>query len=301
MRHALLATTILLAACGGESGPSGDADGHFTALVGGEEFSSDPAYVNLGVNVTAQAPGIYVISGGHVEGTSSEAINISLYNVRGPGTYAIGVGPTVDGASAVIVDDGKGWGTDLSGDAGTVTITQLSATRIKGTFSFVAQAVSGGATGTREVTNGDFDLAVKSSGSLPTVPEEKGGFARGSVDGAWNASTAIALTTSTTLGLTASNTAHTVSVSIGAFTGEGTYSLSQTNPIRIVQVQGPANDPAGSDCCWGGTTGTGTITITSATSKRVTGTITATLPASGGTATSDLAVDLEFDMGLPQF
>lgn len=303
MRHLLFAAIVLAAAaCGGESGPSDDADGHFTATIDGEDFSSDPAYVNLGVNISAQAPGLFVISGAHVEGTSSEAINLSLYNVRGPGTYPIGVGATVDGGSAIVTDDGKGWGTDLSGDAGTVTITQLTATRIKGTFSFVAQAVTGGATGTREVTDGDFDLAVNSGGSLPAVPDEKGGSVRGDLDGNWNASTAIAITTSTTFALTASNTDHTLSVTIGEFAGAGTYALSQTNPIRMAQVQGPNSSPSSSNCCWGGAlaAGTGSITITSATSTRVKGTVTATLPASGGTATSDLTVDVDFDVGLPQ-
>ncbi len=303
MRQVLLAATLLLAvACGGESGPSGDddADGHFTAVINDDDFSSDPVYVNLGVNVTQQAPGLYVISGAHVEGASSTAINLSLYNLRGPGTYAIGVGPTVDGGSAVVTEDGKGWGTDLSGDAGTVTITQLTATRIKGTFHFVAQPVTGGATGIREVTDGDFDLAVNSGGALPTVPDEKGGSVRGDLDGSWNASTAIALTTPTTFALTASNTAHTLSVTIGEYAGVGTYALSQTSPIRMAQVQGPNSSPSSSNCCWGGTSGSGTITITSATSTRVKGTVTATLPASGGTATADLTVDVEFDVGLPQ-
>lgn len=306
MRHALLAATVLLAvACGGESGPSDDADGHFTARINGEDFSSDPAYVNLGVNVTEVAPGLYVIAGAHVEGTSSEAVNLTLYNVRGPGTYPIGVGATVVGASGVVTDDGKGWGTDLSGSAGTITITELTATRVKGTFSFTAQAVTGGATGTREVTNGDFDLKVNSNGTLPTVPDQNGSSASGTVGTTpWTASTIV--TGGVTSGLflfNAGNTVTTTTVTISDFTGVGTYPLETGLQARTVAVSGPVSNPSGSNCCWGAGAGmSGSIVITSATSTRIKGSYDVTLPAiPGGDATGTITTSGTFDVGLPQF
>jgi hypothetical protein len=305
MRQVLLAATLILAACGGESGPSGDADGHFTAVLNGEDFSSDPAYVDLGVNVTQQAPGLYSIAGAHVEGSQATDITLLLYNVRGPGTYPIGVGPTVIGASAVVADAGKGWGTDLSGNAGSITITELSATRIKGTFNFTAQAVTGGATGTSTVTNGDFDLKVNSSGTLPTVPDQNGSSASGSVGGvAWTASTIV---TGGVVGgnflFNAGNTFTTTTVTITHFAGAGTYPLETGAEARTIAVSGPVENPTGGNCCWGAGDGmSGSIVVTSVSSTRIKGSYDVTLPAvAGGTATGPITTSGTFDLGLPQF
>jgi hypothetical protein len=305
MRHLLFAAIVLAAAaCGGESGPSDDADGHFTAVINGEDFSSDPAYVNLGINVTTVAPGLYVIAGAHVEGTSSESVNLTLYNVRGPGTYPIGVGASVVGGSGIVTDDGKGWGTDLSGSAGTVTITELTATRMKGTFSFIAQAVTGGATGTREVTDGDFDLKVNSSGTLPTVPDQNGSSASGSVDGTpWTASTIVSVgVVGGNFIFNAGNTVTTTTVTITNFAGAGTYTLESGAQARTVAVFGPVSNPTSGDCCWGAGAGmSGNIVITSATSTRIKGSYDVTLPAvAGGTATGSISTSGTFDVGLPQ-
>ncbi|HET8762904.1 MAG TPA: hypothetical protein VFM12_05770 [Gemmatimonadales bacterium] len=306
MRQVLLATLLLAAACGGESGPSddNDADGHLTAVIEGEDFSSDPVYVNLGVNVTSTAPGLYVITGAHVEGTSSTGITITIFNVRGPGTYPIGVGATVVGGSGVVAEGGKGWGTDLSGSAGSITITELTATRIKGTFNFTAQAVTGGASGTRSVTDGDFDLKVNSGGTLPTVPDQNGSSASGTVGTTpWTASTiATGGVTSGIFLFNAGNTVTTTTVTISNFTGVGTYPLETGLQARTVAVSGPVSDPNGSNCCWGAGAGmSGSIVITSATSTRIKGSYDVTLPAiPGGDAVGTITTSGTFDIGLPQ-
>jgi len=43
-------------------------------------------------------------------------------------------------------------------NSGTLTITSLSSTNVKGTFSFNASGLLGGATGTKAITSGSFNL-----------------------------------------------------------------------------------------------------------------------------------------------
>lgn len=307
-RRLFTAIAILLAACGGDSGPTGTGGGgggggggsHLTATVAGESFAANDASLSQGVQ--AGAAGLFVIAGTDLSGTGSgRALNLALYNIRGPGTYPLGVAPSVPGGLGIVVDNGAGWDTPLSGAAGTVTITALTATRIAGTFEFSAEAVSGGATGTRSVTNGDFDLPVKSNGSLPVVPDAAGSQVSGMVDGqAWNAATVAPLLSGQTFVVTASNTEHTVSISIGDFNGPGSYALTSAPPLRTVTVSGPAASPQSSNCCWGGVAGgTGTIEITSASATRVRGSLNVTVSPQGGTAATDpITMTGDFDLGI---
>lgn len=304
-RIPILLAVTLISACGGDTGPSGggNADGHMTAKINGQAFASDPAYVNLGVTVQAVAPGLYVIAGAHVNGSNSQDITISVYNVRGPGTYPIGVGATVVGGSGIVAENGGGWGTDLSGNAGSITITTLTATRIKGTFNFTAKAVTGGATGTRTVSDGDFDLKVNSGGSLPVVPDQNGSSASGTIGGnAWNASTVAGLISGATFLVNAGNTAYSTTITITNFGGAGTYPLETGTQARTVAVSGPSTDPQGSNCCWGAGAGmSGNITISSVTSTRIKGSFDVTLvPTPGTGAVGNITATGSFDLGLPQ-
>ncbi|HTY82456.1 MAG TPA: hypothetical protein VMB24_06700, partial [Dehalococcoidales bacterium] len=88
----------------------------------------------------------------------SATINFGIGGVTGPGTYSLAYG-NAGGSSAIYSNGlGQGWGTAFSGGAGSITISQLTSNGVFGTFSFDAVPATGGATGTIQVTNGQFNI-----------------------------------------------------------------------------------------------------------------------------------------------
>src|SRR5690606_14668206 len=73
----------------------------------------------------------------------------------GTGTYEIGPGaPT----NALLTEGSAQWHAAAGQGSGTITVPTLTAERIAGTFEFTAEPAGGGATGTRVVTQGTFDV-----------------------------------------------------------------------------------------------------------------------------------------------
>jgi hypothetical protein len=267
-----------------------------TAKIDGQVWSPLTQYVTA--QTVPNAPGTFLLQGSVILSASDAlTIQITLYNVAGTGTYALGVGPTVFGGSAAVSKAVGSWGTQLTGSAGTITLTALTPTRIAGTFEFSATPLVGPVTGTKSVTDGQFDLALQSGGSLPPLPDNRGSRIRASFGGnVWNAATVVSQIASDTLILSSSNDDSSLSMSLGALSGPGTYPLSDTAPVRWIQVV-----PQSGGTGWGPGAGTsGTVTITSLTATRVVGTFTATLAPAGGAAGSPLVITSgEFDVGLP--
>jgi hypothetical protein len=254
----------------------------------------------LVAKVASGAPCTYLIEGTQVISSTDElVIQIIFYNLAGPGTYPIGVGPSVLGAVAQVAQVGKVWSTPSTGAAGTVTITALTPTRIAGMFEFVAGPYLL-STGTKTVTNGQFDLTLPGT-ALPTLPANAGSRVSASLDGAaWNAATVVALNASGSLSIAANNDDYQLSFTLIGVSAPGTYALSDTTYTRSVSVSpGPKGAPNG-NCCWGFGTGQfGTITITSVTASRMAGTFEVTLPPTGGgSATSPIEITSGvFDVG----
>lgn len=303
----LLPFGLLVAFAGGcgddSSGPAGPGGSNspMTAKIDGAAFAADPLFTGQGV--ASIAPGAFYIGGYQLSGTSTRSITISLANVAGPGTYPLGVGPLVFGGTGIVVLDAQGWGTPLSGAAGSITITTLSTTRMAGTFFFTADASTGGATGVKSVTDGAFDMPIVSGGSNGPPADHLGSRVTGMIDGAqWTAATVVSGVASGAFIFTASNNLRTVSVSVSAFTPPDTFDLSSTAPFRLVQVMGPGDGPSNDPCCWNEVTGnTGTITIATVTATRITGSVNALLvPSPGTSASGSLVVELTFDVGIPQ-
>lgn len=277
--------------------PGGTAN--FTATVSGQAWASA---VNL-VNVTAAASGTYIVSGTALQGTNPRSITMTLMNVPGPGSYPLGTGAGVSGGTGIYAESAGGWGTPLSGEAGTITIGTLTAARIAGTFTFVGDAVSGGATGTRSVTNGAFDLPI-SSGTTTPVGEKSRMKLSATIGGQpYNASTMV---TSGTLGsifvIGGSNTRHSITMGFSSLPGPGTYALGG-GVLSSVQVGAPpGGSVSGPLCCWNGTFNgsIGSVTVTAITATRMTGTFTFTLqPGGSGAATAPLTVtNGSFDVGI---
>ncbi|MES2305223.1 MAG: DUF6252 family protein [Gemmatimonadota bacterium] len=281
-----------LAGCGSSS--SGPSDGGNTAAFSAKIDGA--AWNSLAISTSAHgsANGTFTLIGSITSPTQT-SMSLTLWNIGAPGTYPMGVGPTVPGGTATIVTGAQSWSTPLSGAAGTVTVTAVSATSITGTFSFVAAPVSGGATGNRTVTQGTFDLPVTSTGSV-TVPLNVGSTFGGTLGGtAWNAATIVivAAPSSGTLTIGASNVTHSINMLISGYAGVGTYTLG-TGVQRTMTVF-----LSGTVQSWGaiGSQSTGTVTVTSATASRIKGSYTASL-APGANTTGALTLTGNFDVGL---
>jgi hypothetical protein len=282
-------------------GNGGSTSGlHLTATINGACWVSNAGAESIGVQHVL--PGVYTLSGSQVGGLNPYIINISLYNIRGPGTYPLGVGPTVPGGYAIVSNTAGGWSTPQSGADGTITFTALTDTHMTGTFSFVADSSLGAVHGPADVENGDFDVNVHAQGAIGPVPDNAGSVVTATVGGAsWNAA-AVAATYSNASGtghfvIASNNSTSGLGISISGITGPGTYAFGANGALTV------GNTVATLSHTWStlGAGGGGTLTITSITSTRVKGSFSATLgPAPGLQTTGTLTVtDGTFDVGLP--
>lgn len=291
-RPLFVAATVLLSACGGNDDPAGNnGAGTFSASIDGAAWSAgSPAAV-------ATAGGIFTITG--ASAGSGTGMSMTLYHIGAPGTYPLGVGPAVPGGLASVSGGTSAWSTPLSGAAGTVTISAVSATRITGTFSYTAPLVSGtGTPATRTVTAGSFNLPVTGPATLVVAPNA-GGTVSGTLAGtAFNASSIASVTApaSGVLSFAGANIAQTMTVIISEYNGVGTYALgtSSARHVRLSNTTAPTNT-------WGGTnaTASGSVVVTSATTSRVKGTVTATLQPAPGFTGAPVTVTATFDLGIP--
>lgn len=153
----LFASLALLAfdACGGnDGGPTGTSgntnvgDGTMSATINGAAWrslrSGDKGSRNGTIYAVVGLNGSYTIALGIAGLTAPGTVNLSL--------------ATGNGSNAIVSNANGGWGTAFNGGTGTITVTNLTANRIAGTFSFDAPAGSGRATGTLQVRNGKFDV-----------------------------------------------------------------------------------------------------------------------------------------------
>ena len=92
--------------------------------------------------------------------TNTRTLSITLSNVTAPGTYALSntnplrsMGTSTFNGTTVTSTHSS----SFTGSSGSVTITSLTATRIKGTFNAVL-APAPGTTGNMTITNGTFDI-----------------------------------------------------------------------------------------------------------------------------------------------
>lgn len=287
------AVALLLTACGGgNDNPAGNGNtGNFRATIDGTSWVANT------VGSAAAAGGIFTITG--VQAGSATGMTMTLYSIGAPGTFPLGVGGTVAGGIASVTQGSSIWSTPLSGAAGTVTITAVSATRIAGNFAFNAPPLLGQAqVNTRAVTAGTFDIPVSNGPATLVVPDNAGSKVTGTVaTQAFNAATVVTVTTPTiggTFTFGASNAQQSMNVILSNYTGVGTYTMGSGGVARTITLTN-VTTPTGS---WGGSAAStvGTMVITSATSARIKGTLTATLQPIGSGAPTTLNVS--FDIGI---
>jgi hypothetical protein len=161
---ATLCLTLLLSACdsGGDAGPEAiDCESRtgnsMTARVDGQALCTD-----LGTALLLDVPGPRLSVLG-LFATSSPGASIS-FSVENPavGTFDL-ADATAENDAMYGQEDETAYFVDRTEGSGTVTITDLTDTRVKGTFAFtgVGSDINLNPTGDQvEVTDGTFDFAV---------------------------------------------------------------------------------------------------------------------------------------------
>ena len=145
----LTLATLLVTACGSDSGTNSGDDNTMSATVAGTAWSGTLAVQGThGGNVLA------------VSGTNGTyQIQLTIPGVAATGTF--NVGPGILGVAMLVhgTPGPPGWSRSRVGGAGSITVTTRPATRAAGTFpSAAADSPGTSATGTRSVTNGSFDV-----------------------------------------------------------------------------------------------------------------------------------------------
>lgn len=227
----------------------------------------------------------------------------------GTGSYVLGPASAAN-AMLLIGNPAAGWQAGVGIGSGTITITTLTSTRAVGTFLFMLAAVPGtGATGTRSVTEGSFDVVLTTA---PTPAPTPGGGSTMSalIDGvAWTSSLSRRATlTNNFLTITGQDTNFrviTIAVPLSAGllvppSPPATISLDFTSGVRGVatMVLGSQNWDNGHDGAQG------TFTVTSISATRVTGTFTVTLvnnPINVVAVPTARLTNGTFDMALERF
>jgi hypothetical protein len=311
LRVSLASAVLTSLACGSDNGVAGIDTGsssggtHMTAKIDGAAWGGGTASFVTAVQVL---PGAYTISATQTSASQSITIAISLANIRGPGTYPLGVGPQVPGGSVILSTTTSGWSSPMSGADGSITITTLSATQIAGTFNFTVTGAVTGAAGTRTVTDGDFNAPITRTGTIGAIPDNAGSTVTVTLGGStWNAAFVQgSVTTSSQTGggstvtVASTNSTRGVTFTLTGVTGPGTYTLGNSGTVtRQLGVTNVTNPLAN---MWSslGAGSSGSVIITSMTTTRIKGTFSATLaPAPGSTTTGNLVVSNgTFDVGV---
>jgi hypothetical protein len=98
-----------------------------------------------------------------VQGSNNtRTFSLSINEVTVPGTYALNTTRFIGATLSVSPTQVNGWRSDQADGSGSVTITSLTATRMRGTFTATLGPIPGtGATGTLTITNGSFDIGLQ--------------------------------------------------------------------------------------------------------------------------------------------
>lgn len=169
MRHAtvlslIAALALVLTGCGKDSPPSptpgsgsggagGPANGSMTATIDGVPWAATTIFA--GVGPSAGTPGGQLLT---VQGTNGLQNLIFILNETGSATYSEGTGPV--GTNIAFSLSNQTWmAIRGAGDGSTysINLATITSTGASGSFAFKGIALPG-ATGTKTVTNGVFNV-----------------------------------------------------------------------------------------------------------------------------------------------
>jgi len=159
-RFLVLGLFLLFASAGCDSGPTapggdvgglGNESGTISARIDGTLWTGTVlVHANRVQNVLS-------FGGGGLMNGQATSIAITIIPATGPGTVTFG--PGVHAGATLGITQAASWSASSSQGSGTVTLTTLDDERVAGTFQFVAEPNdTGTATGTRTVTDGQFNI-----------------------------------------------------------------------------------------------------------------------------------------------
>ena len=127
-------------------------DGDLSAVVGASGFAASAVYSSFEDRE-------FTVSAIDQGETGDRSITITIRGVSKPGTYDLAFSGNAGSYTELKSDLTQSWLCTTNQGTGSVIITQLSSTRVVGTFSFSAPAlITSGAVGTKIVTSGSFDV-----------------------------------------------------------------------------------------------------------------------------------------------
>ena len=129
------------------------AGGSIACTIDGVSWTSDATTIVAFMNSSL----LGVAGSEHPLPNPGRSVNLSVTNVTGPGTYSV-----ANGLQAIVaIGSNEEWVAGPAMGSGTITITTVTASHAKGTFSFVADALTNtSAIGTKTVTAGAFDVEL---------------------------------------------------------------------------------------------------------------------------------------------
>jgi hypothetical protein len=304
-----LCLAVITMGCGGGNSP--------TAPGGPPSNSSSSSSMTFRVDGTATtassvtanfANGILSVGGTDAARATTLSFALTPTATR-TGTYTLG---PLSAANALILigNPAAGWQAAVGIGSGTITINSMTSTNAAGTFSFTLAAVPGsGATGTKTITEGNFNVTFTATATPPGTPGN-GSSVSVLIDGTqWTSSLSRRATlTNNILTITGQDTNFRV-ITLGVPLSGGvqippsppaTVSLDfgaipQGLVTMVLGAQNWDNAHAG---------GAGTLTVTSISATRVTGTFTVTLVNNPINVTAVPTARLtsgQFDMALERF
>jgi hypothetical protein len=237
-------------------------------------------------------------------------ITLSLFNIRGPGRFPLGVASMVVGGYANVHESWThagihhSWSTPYTGKAGEAVITEIAGERIKGTFSFYAVPSTNTPAGTlRMVTNGRFDLPLGGV-VFGLLKDNKGSSLSARMgDSAYSPISIVGRLVDSAgnegVYITTNSPEHGLDILLDGVSAPGTYALVASRPKRVLRKG--RTDIATGYCCWGTEEMVeGEVTISSFSPSRVKGLFHATLGPQDGALTGNAPIVTEgtFDVGI---
>jgi hypothetical protein len=284
----LVPLLLVLAACGGDSGPTGPGEGDYfiRATIDGQNWSTAPGQVVAGAS--SPIPGSIFFQGASLGGTI-QGLAFSLGRITGPGQYLLGINfGTGTGGIVTYTNGATSYNTPLNGASGTINITEITSNAVAGTFQVTVHPLVGDGDPIT-ITNGQFRAPLSQGFEL--APQDQRGNSlsatfSGAATGPFVGGTVVAAgEPATSFGFNGNNQTYMVSLSLSHVTTTGQLPLQTTVPLRRLTVT--RNGVTG---MWGGTAAdVGTITITSLTDTRIQGTFSGTLaPVAGAVGTLEV-------------
>jgi hypothetical protein len=286
VRRLVLALVFALGACGGGgTGPDGAGGAGVRARIDGAQWTANVGYAAVNGDV-----GMYVITA--LGSLNNYTLTFILENITGPGTYPLGVYSTMFGGYASLTDTGDSWTNPFTGNAGQIVITELTATRMVGTFQFVVEADAGTAPSTHTITEGEFDVPV--TGPYGVATAGMGSSFTANVGTPFFVNQVAHALSSGNLIIQAYSDDGIITISMTGFTqttGTIAYPTQTTVPVRTIALGQSSGG-------WGtqGTGGSGTVNLT-VTADRFSGTFTATVVPTGSGAVGTRSISGTFSIG----